>query len=268
MRLLALTRPAEFFSLFADRDLYRFDTSVDQYLYNGRYRLDANGIEIYGDGVSKASYINWIVDYNRVSGINSTRDLTVALSNLDVRLCYRMASFSAKNYIQVYSERSSPESTNSSLLLPDESYNLLFYKNTPFATVTYSSVMIQKQANGFAVWGYSTIDPYFTVLVSETNGATRQISSGGVTVSVPRNYTDNVVRVPYGYVFTNTTIVADFLLSYGAYLESQGMIFDSRENGYVLNWNQMVNEFLYFSTQGWADGTVINLNPAATKLAR
>lgn len=267
MRLLALTRPAEFFSLFADRDLYQFDTSVNQYLYNGRYRLDANGIEIYGDGVSKASYINWIVDYNRVSGINSTQDLTEALSNLDVRLCYRMASFSAKNYIQVYSERSSPESTNSSLLLPDESYNLLFYKNTPFATLTYSSVMIQKQVNGFAVWGYSTVDPYFTILVSETNGATRQISSGGVTVSVPRDYTDKLVRVPYGYVFTNTTIVADFLLSYGAYLESQGMIFDSRENGYVLNWNQMVNEFLYFSTQGWADGTVINLNPAATKLA-
>lgn len=267
MRLLALTRPAEFFSLFADRDLYQFNTSVNQYLYNGRYRLDANGIEIYGDGTSKASYINWIVDYNRVSGIDSTRDLTVALSNLDVRLCYRMASFSAKNYIQVYSERSSPDSTNSSLLLPDESYQLLFYKNTPFASITYSSVMIQKQANGYSVWGYGTVDPYFTILVSEINGATRQISSGGVTVSVPRDYTNKVVQVPYGYVFTNATVVADFLLSYGAYLEAQGMVFDSRENGYTLNWTQMVNEFLYFTTQGWADGTVINLNPAATKLS-
>lgn len=266
MRLLALTRPAEFFSLFADRDLYQFDTSVNQYLYNGRYRLDANGIEIYGNGISKASYINWIVDYNRISGIDSTQDLTVALSNLDVRLCYPMASFSAKNYIQVYSERSSPDSTNSSLLLPDESYNLLFYKNTPFDVLTYSSVIIQKQANGFSVWGYSIVDPYFNILVSEINGATRQISSGGVTVSVPSSYTNNRVKVPYGYTFTNTTIVADFLLSYGAYLESQGMVFDSRENGYILNWNQMVNEFLYFSTQGWADGTVINLNPAANKL--
>ncbi len=266
MRLLALTRPAEFFSLFADRDLYRFDTSLDQYVYNGRYRLDANGIEIYGNGTSKASYINWIVDFNRVSGIDSTEDLTVALSNLDVRLCYRMASFSAKNYIQVYSERSSPDSTNSSLLLPDESYNLLFYKNTPFDSLVYSSVMIQKVANGYAVYGRSITEPYFTVLVSQINGATRQITSGGVTVTVPTEYTQTTVRVPYGYVFTNATVVADFLLSYGAYLEFQGLIFDSRENGYTLNWNQMVNEFLYFTIQGWADGTVINLNPAATKL--
>jgi len=49
MRLLALTRPAEFFSLFADRDLYKFDTDYDQYLYNQRYRLDANGVEVFGN---------------------------------------------------------------------------------------------------------------------------------------------------------------------------------------------------------------------------
>jgi hypothetical protein len=47
MRLLALTQPAKFFALFADRDLYRYQEEFGQYLYNDRYRLDANGIEIY-----------------------------------------------------------------------------------------------------------------------------------------------------------------------------------------------------------------------------
>jgi hypothetical protein len=28
MRMLALTRPAEFFSLFADRDLYKYDAQI------------------------------------------------------------------------------------------------------------------------------------------------------------------------------------------------------------------------------------------------
>jgi hypothetical protein len=52
-------------------------------------------LEIYGNGVSKASYIDWIVDFNRQSGVDSTADLTADLKNaLDVRLCYRMASFS------------------------------------------------------------------------------------------------------------------------------------------------------------------------------
>ena len=96
MRLLALTRPAKFFSLLADRDRYRFQTDFDQYLYDNRYRLDANGIQVYGNGVSKASYINWLVDYNRVSGLDSTQQLETDLQNLDVRLVYRMAKTPAR----------------------------------------------------------------------------------------------------------------------------------------------------------------------------
>ena len=32
MRLLALTKPAEFFALNADRDLYKYDTALGQHL--------------------------------------------------------------------------------------------------------------------------------------------------------------------------------------------------------------------------------------------
>jgi hypothetical protein len=266
MRLLALTRPAEFFSLFADRDLYKFDVDLDQYLYNGRYRLDANGVEVYGNGVSKSSYINWIVDYNRRTGIDTTATLAQDLASLDIRLCYRMAAFTGKNLLQIYTEKSSPNSVNSTLLLPDESYNLLFYKNVPFDRMNYSSVIIQSTTDGYAVYGYSTVTPYFNILASEVAGRYAPISAGGYTVNVPIEYSNNIVQVPYGYVFPNRNIVADFLLSYGQLLQSQGMVFDSIENGYILDWNQMVSEFLYWSAQGWEPGSVINLNPAATKI--
>ena len=266
MRLLALTRPAEFFALFADRDLYRFNAEIDQYVYNGRYRLDANGVQVYGNGVSKASYINWIVDYNQQLGINSTTALEDALANLDVRLCYRMGTFSDKQYMKIFTERSSPNSLNSSLLLPDESYNLLLYKNTPFATITYSSVIVQRTVDGYAVYGYSITDPYFNILASRTNGNLQTITAGGTTVQVPRDYSQNVVQVPYGFVFTNQTVVVDFLLSYGRYLEDQGLIFDNQENGFTLNWNQMAQEFLYWANQGWGPGSLVNLNPAADRL--
>jgi hypothetical protein len=266
MRLLALTRPAEFFALFADRDDYRYNAEFGQYFYNGRYRLDANGISIYGNGVSKASYIDWIVDYNQQLGLNSTDTLTTALANLDVRLCYRMASFTDKQYLQVYTERSSPNSLNSSLLLPDESYNLLLYKNQPFADITYSALIVERVVDGYAVYGYSTVMPYFQILVSSSSGLQQTISAGGSVVKVPAQYTSTVAQIPYGYTFTNTTMVVDFILSYGEYLKTQGLIFTDQENGYTLDWNQMSSEFLYFSQQGWADGTMINLNPVATTL--
>lgn len=266
MRLLALTRPAEFFSLFADRDLYKFDTDYNQYLYNGRYRLDANGVEVYGDGVSKASYINWIVDYNQQTGVSSSTMLSSDLASLDVRLCYRVGAFTDKQYLKIYTEKSSPNSLNSSLLLPDESYNLLLYKNQPFERITYSSVIFQIVEGGYAVYGYSIINPYFQTLVSKTYGTKTTISAGGQSIVVPNQYTNQVVQVPYGYVFTNKTVVVDFLLSYGALLTSQGLFFDDKQNGYTLNWNQMAQEFLYWANQGWEPGAVINLNPTAFSL--
>ena len=266
MHVLAVTRTAKFFSLFADRDLYRYNAEFGQYLLNDRYRLDANGIEVYGNGVSKASYIDWIVDYNRQSGINSTDELAADLANLDVRLCYRMASFSDKQYIKIFTEKSSPNSTNTTLMIPDQSYNLLLYKNQPFDRSSYSAVVIQNVVGGYAVFGYNTSQPYFNVLASKSTGQLRTITSGGATVRVPTFYTDTVVQVPYGTIFSNETSVCDFLLSYGQLLQQQGITFTNRANGYVLDWGQMCNEFLYWSQQGWGENALLNLNPLAAKL--
>lgn len=263
MHVLAVTRPAKFFSLFADRDLYKFDTDYNQYLYNGRYRLDANGIEVYGNDVSKASYINWIVDYNRQTGINSTDLLTADLKALDVRLCYRMASYSDKQYIKLITEKSSPNSTNTTLTIPDESYNILLYKNQPFDQIRYSSVAVQKVDGGYAVFGYGTTQSYFEILQSQSVGKLQEYSAGGITVRVPTFYSDNVTQVPYGFVFVNETAVSDFLLSYGKLLEKQGLTFTDRVNGYTLDWSRMVTEFLYWSQQGWNTNAIINLNPLA-----
>ena len=271
MRLIALTKPAQFFSVFADRDLYRFNTTLGQYLLNNRYRLNASGVQIYGAGVSKASYINWIIDYNQQIGVNSSAALTKDLTNLDVRLCYRMASFSDPAYVQVFTERAGPSSTNNSLLISPSSYDLLFYKNQPFSQVTYSSVIVQVEqlgsgGVGYGVYGYSTAQPYFEILVSSPVGLYSTITSGNLSVQVPSQYTNNTLQIPYGYVFTSLSSVCDFLLSYGAWLQSQGIIFNNSYNGYTLNWNQMAQEFLYFADQGWQTNTMINLNPCATTI--
>jgi hypothetical protein len=267
MRLLALTRPAKFFALFADRDLYKYSTEFDQYLYNERYRLDANGVQVYGDGTSKASYINWIVDYNRITGTDSTVALEKDLQNLDVRLCYRMASFSDKQYLKLYTEKSSPKSTNDSLQIPPESYQLLVYKNQPFDRLIYSSVVIQVVDGGWAVFGYSTARPFFNTLTSIPVGQFQTYSVASKTIKAPANYTTNITQIPYGFVFTTESAVANFLLSYGKFLESQGFEFTNQINGYLMTWSQMVYEYMYWSQQGWGTGSLINLNPLATGLS-
>lgn len=264
MRLLALTKPAQFFSLFADRDLYRYDTNMGQYLYNGRYRLDANGVQVYGNGISKASFINWIVDYNRQLGINSTNTLTTALQNLDVRLCYRMAGYTDKSYTSVVIQSSSPNSNNVGLRMPPESYQILMYKNQPFQSLTYSAVVVELAPNGgYTVYGYNNVNPYFEFFVSMSGGAMQTMTSNNVTVQVPSQWTNKVAQIPYGYTFANAAMAVDFILSYGKYLAANGITFTSQQNGVTMDWTQMANEFLYFVGQGWTPGTIMNLNPSA-----
>ena len=267
MRLLALTRPAEFFSLFADRDRYRFDDEIQQYLWDNRYRLDANLLApIYGNGQSRASFINWIVDFNRQTGVNSTSRLESLLSNIDVRLVWRLAGFSDKKLLKIYVERSTPGGSNSGFLLPDESYQILLYENQPQSQLAYSSVIVQKTERGWSVDGYDIAKPYFNIIASRARGITREISGGGEVVRVPAQYTDNVVQVPYGFVFTNPAAVCDFLLSYGEYLSRNGMTFEALENGLIIDWNQMAVEFLYWNAQGWTPGSLINLNPVSNDI--
>ena len=265
-RLLALTKPAKYFSWFADRDLYKYDATLKQWLYNKRFRINTTEVQIYGDGTSKNSYINFIVDYNRISGLDSTTLLTTRLSNLDIRLCYRMASFSDQSYLKIFSEKSSPNSLNSSLLLPDESYQLSLYKNPSFNEVVYSAVIIQRTNTGWSVAGYSTTKPYFNILKSTAAGTFLTFTVNGTTARVPQTFTDDVVQVPYGYEFTSQSAVVDFLVSYGQLLEQQGLTFDNTENDLILNWTQMAQEFVYWVGQSWTVGSVLNLNPAANVL--
>ena len=268
MRLLALTKPAEFFSLFVDRDQYLFDEGLGQYLWDDRYRLEPGTVSpLYGSGTSRASYINWIIDYNQQRGVNSSSNLTKDLSDVDVQLCWRMGGFSDKKYLKIFTERSSPGGLNSSLLLPDESYSVILYANPAFDLITYSSVIVQNVNGGYAVYGYDTLNNYFEIATSSPMGRSVTISAGGNTERVSIEYTDTVVRVPYGFVFNNRNAVCDFLFSYGELLKRRGFEFEGLENGFIMNWQQMAQEFLYWSSQGWTLGSIINLNPAATKIS-
>jgi hypothetical protein len=266
-KLLALSQPAKYFNLLVDVDRYVYNTDFSQYLYDNRYRIEPQKLQVYGNGVIKNSYVNFIVDYNRTLGLDSTTNLTTKLANIDVRLCYRMASFSDKRYLKIFTEKSTPDSLNTSLLLPDESFQLFLYRNPTLAKANYSSVIVQATSGGYTVYGYSTSNPYFRIQKSIPNDNYFTASAGTKTVRLQKDFSDQVVLVPYGYTFTNENGVADFLNSYGEYLKRSGYEFNNVANGIIVNWAQMAEEFLYWSSQNWTEGSSINLNPGADLLS-
>jgi len=266
MRIFALTKPAEFFNLGIDLDNYKYSSEFNQYLVNERSHLVLANVEIYGDGTPKTSYINWIVDYEKQVGINATTNITNLLDNLDVRLVYRLAGYSDKTFLKFFVEKGTPNSVNASLLIPDESYALLLYENQPFNRIVYSSVVVQIVNNGYAVYGNSQNIAYFTILNPVNNGNVDNVTIDNVTVKIANDYTTNEVIVPYGTIFNTAQELSQFLASYGAYLQYQGLLFDEIENGLEINFRQLIGEFLYWSQTGWEIGNIITINGAANKL--
>ena len=263
MHILAVTKPADFFNLGVDVDNYKYNVEFNQYLVNDRSHLVISDVPIYGLGTPATSYINWIVDYEKQVGIDATTNISTLLGNLDVRLVYRAAGFSDKNMLKFYVEKSSANSNNSSLLIPDESYGVLLYENQPFDRIIYSGVVIQVTENGYKVYGNSQTNAYFKTLTPKYGGNIQTITVENLTVKVTDSFTDKVQVIPYGTEFYNTQQVAQFLISYGEYLISQGVVYEEIENGIPIQWKQMVAEFLYWAQTGWGLGSITTINPSA-----
>jgi len=266
MKLLALSKPAKFFNLGVDLDNYKYNAEFNQYLVNDRSHLNIRNIEIYGSGISKASYLNWIVDYQKQVGSDGTENIAELLYNLDVRLVYRLAGFSDKNMLKFYVEKGSANSRNASLLIPDASYSVLLYENQPFAKVIYSGVIVQLTTSGYAVYGNSQTVSYFNILKPIINGNKDTITIENLEVDVYKNYSSDGLVIPYGTTFYTVQEVAQFLTGYGAYLDSVGLVFDELESGLQVDWSQMVSEFLYWAQTGWDLGSIVSLNPCANIL--
>jgi len=267
MRIQALTKPAEFFNLGVWVDDYKYNSEFNQYLVNNRSHLIITDIPVYGNGTPVTSYINWIVDYQKQFGIDGTTTLTELLNNIDVRLVYRLAGYSDQNLLNFYVQSTNPNSNNSSLLIPDASYQVLLYSNPPYEKLIYSSVLVQLTPQYFySVNGNSQTTAYFNVLKPKNDGQYNFITIDNVTVKVAKNYSDTVEVVPYGTTFINTNQVAQFLASYGAYLVSQGAAYQYQVDSVVVDWQQMIAEYLYWTQVGWSAGATIALNPAAYEL--
>ena len=91
---------------------------------------------------------------------------------------------------------------------------------------------------------------------------------GGATAELPARYETTVTRIPYGTEYSSIQGVYDLLVGYGAFLESQGFVFDEFNTDLqeIVNWKFTGKEFLYWTTQNWADDNLITLSPFADYL--
>ena len=272
--ILALLKPAEYFGLFADVQKYNYNTELEQFLFDiTNQRLTQTDIPLNGEvtnGVTErgASYINWIVDYIKSDNVSPTSYLGNQLDRFRINLAYKVAGFTDKNLLKVIAEQSSPSSTSASVIIPDEDFHVSLNSTAPLIRVSYSSVIVERTANGFRVDGYNLGNPHFTILPSIENNNTSTLTVLNETVTLFKSFSTTPVSIPYGFEFTDKESLVDFLVGYQRFLERQGFLFNEFDNIIleVKNWLMSAKEFMYWTQQGWKDGNVIVLNPTGDRV--
>ncbi len=289
IKTLALTKPAKFFTTFFDpsRELTNTagnkiysETGIRMTLATAKYHLETETNTKTGVTTRflTAGYQPFIVNYIVSQDLDPATFYYNKLKALVIQLGYKLGGFTDKDNLKILTDSVSPGSTSGSKFIPDENYKILFRTSNPVESFYYSGVLIEKNTDvgsdgstllgGYKVLGYNTARPYFKFNNPIKSVSGGSISVSGVAVEQFKNYQEAVQTVPYGYVFDTIQDVADFLLGYGNWLQSQGFGFNkySGEIKETLNWNNAVKEFLFWTTQEWAPGSAITVSPGADGL--
>jgi len=91
---------------------------------------------------------------------------------------------------------------------------------------------------------------------------------GGRQIILRRNFENTISTLHYGAELRTVQDVVDFLLGYGKYLTDAGFVFEffNANLRTVTDWQTSAKEFTFWTTQNWAEGSVITLSPAAEEL--
>lgn len=93
-------------------------------------------------------------------------------------------------------------------------------------------------------------------------------TKNGATVQTVGRFGKVATEIPYGIEYERIQDVYDLIVGYGAWLSDQGFIFNEYNLNFntTINWDFSAREFLYWTTQNWANNNLITLSPFADKL--
>lgn len=89
--------------------------------------------------------------------------------------------------------------------------------------------------------------------------------SGGISVTYKPDSSTNTTVVPYGTIFKTPQAVFDFLIGWGAYLETQGWKFNNvnQDTNQLNDWLYSAKQYLFWLNTNWAPDSSIQLSPLA-----
>ncbi len=124
--------------------------------------------------------LNYIADFLKGKD-QSLSILTDKVKNIDVRLSNKIGGFVDQAQQRYLLDSKNPKSKSSSVFIPQEDYDIIFNIGTPFLTINYSGVIVEKVNTGWKLSGYDNKNPFFNYYQALESKSDPLVSVGGVT---------------------------------------------------------------------------------------
>jgi len=119
----------------------------------------------------------------------------------------------------------------------------------------YTAVRLQKDIDGFRVFGFDPSRRYFTIFQPTKTSPTRNLSTIYGTFHEYQEWNPVPVNIAYGHLLLNKQEVLTFLTGLGAYQESCGLVFDEVDSrGINITWKQVTIDAFQWIEENWIDG--------------
>ena len=132
---------------------------------------------------NRAGVQNFLVEHLYYTGTSVTGSFGNVVRNLQTNLSYRCAGFIDSSTLTIESQAYDSVSNSTSIVIPTEDINISLHTGGSINEVAYSGFIVQVVEQGYKVFGYDIVHPYFNILKPMVSGRSKKLRVGGKEIS-------------------------------------------------------------------------------------
>ncbi len=136
--------------------------------------------------------------------------------------------------------------------VPVEDTVMTLSEGVAVSQLRYSSVRLQKDTDGFRVFGFDPGQRYFTIFQPTKTSPTRNLDTAYGTFKEYQEWDTTPVDILYGHLLSNKQEVLTFLMGLGEYQQNRGLVLDEVDSrGINVTWKQAAIDAFQWIEEGW-----------------
>lgn len=138
--------------------------------------------------------------------------------------------------------------------VPIEDTIMTLSEGVAVSQLRYSAVRLQKDTDGFRVFGYDPGQRYFTIFEPVKTSPSRNLDTAYGTFKEYQEWNTTPVNIAYGHLLSNKQEVLTFLMGLGEYQQSCGLVLDEVDSrGTNITWKQVAIDAFQWIDESWGN---------------